>query len=285
MNLGGRDEAGPIEFNGQPAVALRAADGASAIVLLHGAQVVSWRPAGGEERLFLSERSRYGDDAAVRGGIPVIFPQFSTRGALPRHGFVRTRKWRLAQAEVGQGDALAVLELADDGQTRAAWPHPFALELTICVRADRLDVELAVTNTGSSAFAFMAALHTYLRVEHIEAARLAGLRDRRYEDARSGATEVDEAAELRIDGEVDRIYFDVGSPLHLADGRQRTRIEAERLPDVVVWNPWDEKSASMADLARSDFRRFLCVEAALIGHPITLAPGAEWSGRQSLIAG
>jgi len=170
-----------IEWLGQPAVSLRAPDGAAAIVLLHGAQVVSWQPAGGGERLFLSACSRFGAGEAVRGGVPVIFPQFSERGALPRHGLVRTRAWTPKRAEAGADDALAVLQITDDEATRALWPHAFALELTVCVRGDRLDVELEVTNTGDEAFDFMAALHTYLRVAEVEAARLTGLHGCNYE--------------------------------------------------------------------------------------------------------
>lgn len=274
-----------IEFAGMPAIRLQSPNGAAAVVLLHGAQVVSWQPAARDERLFLSERSRYGDDAAARGGIPVVFPQFSMRGPLPRHGLVRTRPWRLQRAEAGAVDVLAVLELADDEETRTVWPHSFALELTVCVREQRLDVELAVVNTGAERFEFMAALHTYLRLDEVEVARLAGLRDCRYEDSVTGGTRIEASDELRIDAEIDRIYFDVKSTLRLAEGRRRIDIEAERFPDVVVWNPWQGRSAAMPDLAPADFRRFLCVEAALIGRPLQLASGAEWSGRQSLTAG
>jgi glucose-6-phosphate 1-epimerase len=273
------------EFAGQPAVALRAPDGALAVVLLHGAQVVSWQPAGGGERLFLSERSRFGAGASVRGGMPVIFPQFNERGALPRHGFVRTRPWQLARVETGAADALAVLQLGDDAATRELWPHRFALELTVCVRADRLDVELAVSNTGESTFGFMAALHTYLRVAEVEAARLTGLHGCRYEDFTSGTTHLDEADAVRVDREIDRIYTGVGGPLILAEARQQLRIEAANFPEVVVWNPWQEKAAAMADLQAADFRRFLCVEAALIGEPVRLTAAEQWWGRQTLIAG
>ncbi len=41
------------EVLGQPAVHVQAPDGAQAIVLLHGGQVVSWIPAGGREQLYL----------------------------------------------------------------------------------------------------------------------------------------------------------------------------------------------------------------------------------------
>jgi glucose-6-phosphate 1-epimerase len=276
---------GPIDFRGQPAVQLRASDGATAVLLLHGAQVVSWQPAGGGERLFLSARSRLGAGASVRGGMPVIFPQFNQRGPLPRHGFVRTRSWQLARAEAGDGDALAVLELTDDHSTRALWPHAFALELTVCVRGERLDVELAVTNTGEDPFAFMAALHTYLGVAEVEAARLTGLTGCRYEDFTRGSTHVDEADAVRVGDEIDRIYFGVGAPLLLTEAQRRLRIEAAHFPEVVVWNPWQEKAAAMTDLAPGDFRRFLCVEAALIEQSVQLAVGEQWWGRQTLIAG
>jgi len=273
------------EFAGQPVVALRAPDGAAAIVLLHGAQVVSWQPAGGGERLFLSERSRFGQGASVRGGMPVIFPQFNERGALPRHGFVRTRAWQLMRSEVSADDALAVLQLADSEETRALWPHPFALELTVCVRNDRLDVELAVNNTGDSVFDFMAALHTYLRVAEVELARVAGLNGCRYEDFTTGTMHVDGADAVRVMEEIDRIYYGVSAPLVLSDAQRRLRIEAANFPEIVVWNPWREKAAAMADLAPADVRRFLCVEAALIEKPVLLAPGEHWWGRQTLIAG
>jgi len=41
----------------------------------------------------------------------------------------------------------------------------------------------------------------------------------------------------------------------------------------------------MADLSPGDFRRFLCVEAALIGQPAQLAASEHWWGRQTLVAG
>jgi glucose-6-phosphate 1-epimerase len=273
------------EFAGQPAVALRAPDGASAVVLLHGAQVVSWQPAGGGERLFLSERSRFGEGASVRGGMPVIFPQFNERGPLPRHGFARTRRWQLARSEAGADDALAVLQLTDDAATGALWPHRFALELTVCVRGDRLDVELAVSNVGEDVFDFTAALHTYLRAAEVETASVGGLRGCRYEDFTNGTLHVDEDEAVRVSSEIDRIYYGVGGPLALVEARRQLRIEAANFPEVVVWNPWQEKAAAMADLQATDFRRFLCVEAALIGKPVRLADGEQWWGRQTLIAG
>src|SRR5438270_10896601 len=73
-------------------------DGARVEVYTHGAHLTSWKPASGEERLFLSSRSSFTPDSAIRGGVPVIFPQFSAMGPLPKHGFARVSEWELVRA-------------------------------------------------------------------------------------------------------------------------------------------------------------------------------------------
>ena len=85
-----------IDVLGQPALKIQSPDGAQATVLLHGGHLVSWKPAGGEEQLYLSPTAVAGQGQAIRGGVPVIFPQFEQRGpdvSLPRHGLARTRTW------------------------------------------------------------------------------------------------------------------------------------------------------------------------------------------------
>ncbi len=65
------------EHCGQPALSLRAPDGATCLISLLGGQILSWVPAGGAERLYLSPSARFDGTSALRGGIPVIFPQFA----------------------------------------------------------------------------------------------------------------------------------------------------------------------------------------------------------------
>lgn len=274
-----------IDFHGLEAIELRSPDGAQAIVTLHGAHVVSWIPASGGERLYLSEQSAYGAETAIRGGIPVIFPQFATEGALPRHGFARTCAWECIEARSGADYAVVTFRLADSPDTRAIWPYAFAAELTVLAGAERLDVELDVDNIGDEALSFTAALHTYLRVREVETVRLEGLYGRRYRDATHGNREVRDSGDgLIVDDEVDRIYFDVPSALLLRAPERALGIHAEGFPDVVVWNPWETKCAALKDMPKDGFRRMLCVEAAAIGRPVNLASGESWQGRQSLVA-
>ena len=278
----------PTTVLGQPAMWLRAPDGAELTVLLHGGHIVSWIPAGDQERLYLSPDAVAGPGQAVRGGIPVIFPQFSQRGPLPRHGLARDRAWTWVEGAQRGDVVIGVLRLTDDEATRTVWPHRFEAELSFSFSGLQLDVELAITNTGEpgkdTAFEFRAALHSYLLVDDVRRAKLAGLFGVKYLDKLTGAEQHQEMDPFSFAGEIDRIYFDtapVGAGTQtLSTSMGRMLITREGFDDVVVWNPGPAKAADMDDLPDDDWLRLLCVEAAAIGTPITLAPGQEWVARQ-----
>jgi glucose-6-phosphate 1-epimerase len=275
----------PTEYHGQPAVALQSSDGARATILLHGGHLVSWVPAGGEERLYVSPTSQYGEGQAVRGGVPVIFPQFSSRGTLPRHGLVRTRGWQLADTTSHGQHAQAVLRFAADDVTRALWPHEFEAEITVSIVGRQLDIEFAVTNTGDAPFDFTVALHSYLRTNDVLKAQLEGLQGVKYEDNITGQWQQQWGDVTQVVGELDRLYHDAVNPLTLRELGRRVSITHAVFTDVVVWNPGPEKAAQLSDLPDGDWQRMLCVEAARVIDPITLPPGEEWAGMQTFIAG
>lgn len=57
------------------------------------------------------------------------------------------------------------------------------------------------------------------------------------------------------------------------------------LGDVVVWNPWDKKAASMADFGPEDgWTNMVCVEAGSVGSWNTLEAGDTWEGGQRVKA-
>lgn len=273
-------------YQDSPAVQLRSPDGASATVLLHGAHVVSWMPAQGKERLYTSALAEIGPGKAVRGGIPVIFPQFSTLGPLPRHGFARTQAWQKIDARAGDDYAMVTFGLQANDASRKIWPHEFNAELSVSVTGQRFDVELEIENTGDTAFTFSTALHTYLRVKEVEEAQLEGLNGHRYTDCTQSdrPRKTDSGVFFAVDAETDRIYHEVERPLLLREHHQSLGINMENMPDVVVWNPWETGITAIKDMAPKDFRYMLCVEAAAIERPITLEAGQSWWGRQTLIA-
>lgn len=262
-------------------VELSSSDGGIAKVCPYGAHVLSWVTGDGCERLYLSPRAEYRAGVAIRGGVPVIFPQFAGMGNLPKHGFARTLDWEGGPARARR----ASFRLCETEATRKFWPHRFLVEYTVNIDKDRLEMALSIRNTDTAAFTFTAALHTYLRVEAVSEAAVEGLQGHRFRDATRAEEESRETAErVTFPGEVDRLYPGVRSPLRLVCGARSLKIHAEGFPDAVIWNPGAEKSARMGDLGAEGYRHFVCVEAAAAAEPVCLAPGGTWEGKQILLA-
>lgn len=265
---------------------LRAADGAQARIHLQGAHLASWKPAGNRDSaLFLSADSAYAPGFAIRGGVPLIFPQFASEGALPKHGFARTAPWSLQDTrQLDEGGASARLRWQDDETTRALWPHAFAAGLEVRIGGAQLQLQLDIRNTGTSEFQFTAALHTYLRIDALAAARVHGLQGLRYRDTAAGGTPgIEAASALAIVGETDRLYFDTPATLRVEDTGRRIELHQQGFCDTVIWNPGAERAAGLSDLEPDGWQRMLCVEAAVVGRPVRLAPGASWRGGQALV--
>lgn len=251
----------------------------------HGAHVTSWVPAEGSEALFVSARARFDGKSAIRGGVPVIFPQFGP-GPLPKHGFARNRRWSLADAGVGPGGLpYARLVLRDDATTRELWPHRFLAALTVSVGGG-LEMVLEVTNTGDDVLAFTGALHSYLRVADVESVQVRGLEGRRMRDKLTRIEAEESSLPVRFAGPIDRVYLDVPGPLRVIDetAGRALRVELEGFRDAVVWNPWEEGSREFDDMDSDEWRTMLCVEPAVAATPVELAPGERWTGRQVLVA-
>ncbi|UNK50311.1 D-hexose-6-phosphate mutarotase [Lysobacter sp. S4-A87] len=276
----------PFQRDGSACLRLNAADGAVAEICLHGAHVLSWQPTPGRERLYLSPRASLAQcaatRAAIRGGIPVIFPQFGGRGPMVKHGFARLLSWRYVGIEADAGTPGAVLELIDNEDTRRLWPARFRARLHVALAPGALTVRLAIGNQGEAPFSFTAALHTYLRVDDLDATSVQGLEAAGFEDTRDGRLAAAEGEPVRFQSEVDRLYPDCAHDLLLAQGNDAMRISADGFRDTVLWNPGAALAAGMADLGAGEHRHFVCVESGTIAMPVTLAPGEEWSGAQRL---
>jgi glucose-6-phosphate 1-epimerase len=253
----------------------------------HGAHLLSWQTSDGQEQLYLSPRAVMDGRAAIRGGVPVCFPQFNMRvlgqSALPKHGFVRNTAWTVVARE----PELIRLELVSNQAILALWPYAFRAGLEVRLAQDSLCISMDVVNTGLEAFSFAVALHTYLHVSDIHATTLLGLEDCAYWDAVKNAskpqTRCREAVPLQFGLETDRVYANAPRQLQLADGGRVRRItHSDSLPDTVVWNPGEVLCAQLADMPAQGWQQMLCVEAACIERPVRLLPNQSWQGWQRL---
>jgi glucose-6-phosphate 1-epimerase len=269
-----------------PTVLLSHPSGSSADVYLNGAHVTSWIPAGGSEVLFMGKTATFAPGDPIRGGIPVVWPQFANLGGLPQHGFARKSEWELAEnADSSDEPASVKLVLTDDHRTRELWPYHFRAELTVSIDDKSLMVKLDAYNTGDEVFSFTSALHTYLAVADIRESAIRGLTGKWYLDKTQGGNETkDEAKKLVIGDETDRVYLKAPKKIELEDRGNNRRIEVRAVGfrDAVIWNPWVEKVTGFIGLDPEDYLRMVCIEAAQIGSPVELKPGASWSGSQTL---
>jgi glucose-6-phosphate 1-epimerase len=267
-------------------VELRATDGAVAEIHLFGAHVTSWRPAPGDvERLFLSSKADLTGGSAIRGGIPVIFPQFGPEGPLVRHGFARVTSWSLSDQYEDSGDSVATFLLQATDATRAIWPADFVAELMVRVGGPKLDVTLSIQNTGTTDISFTCALHTYLRVHHVAEAEVVGLHGARYRIQGEARDEFhfDNEEAIHLTGELDRIYLDAPPRVILRERTRELVVAAESFPDLVLWVP-GSRAAALADMEEGGEQRMVCIEAAAVQEPVILAPERKWSGTQTLVA-
>ena len=268
-----------------PRLELAAPDGARAEVYLQGAHIVSWVPVNNHERLFLSQASRFRAGEPIRGGIPVVFPQFGTLGLLSLHGFARLMPWEFLGVEMAGERLSAKFRLQDTPESLSIWPHPFLTELTLMIGNNRLAVTLHVSNTGTEPFTFTAALHTYFKVSDVQSTFVEGLCNLHYRDSLDGGVEkLEQSAQVSFTGEVNRIYLDAPSEVQLVESNISTVVRQTGFRDIVIWNPGAEKCASVPDLEKDDYQHFVCIEAATIREPVFLAPGECWEGTQVLDA-
>ncbi|KAB2003012.1 hypothetical protein ERO13_D11G099000v2 [Gossypium hirsutum] len=280
------------DWNGVDKIVLRSPRGASARVSLHGGQVTSWRNEQGEELLFTSSKAIFKPPKAVRGGIPICFPQFGNCGSLEQHGFARNKIWTIDEnpPPLGPNDSHAKsfidLLLKPSEEDLKCWPHSFEFRLRVSLAADgSLALISRIRNVNGKPFSFSFAYHTYLSVSDISEVRIEGLETLDYLDnlcQKERFTEQGDA--ITFESEVDRVYLSTPNVVAVLDHeRKRTYvIRKDGLPDVVVWNPWEKKSKSMVDFGDDEYKQMLCVDGAVIEKPVTLKPGEEWTGRVEL---
>ncbi len=247
----------------------------TAEIYLQGACVTHFEPHGAPPVLFLSEKSRFQKDAAIRGGIPIIFPWFGKpAGRATQHGFARVREWELVEvSKQSDGSVIAHFSFPPSAELRSI---PVDYYVTV---SRTLTAELVVTNYSGRDFPFENCLHTYFHVGDISQTSVTGLQGVEYLDALANRTRTREANDaIRFTGEVDRIYLNTPHTVKIHDAALRRVIEVEKENSLatVVWNPWIAKAQAMSDFGDREYLRMVCVESGNVAeNQITLGDGQE----------
>ena len=256
---------------------------ARAVVSLYAGQVLSFQPANQpQDLMFVSDNAYYQSGKAMKGGSPVCWPWFGPdpeEKGRSSHGFVRNRLWTMRSlASTQDGATKVIMGIVDTPETRQIWDYSFDLAIAITVGSS-LTIELITHNTGEENFSITQALHSYFKVGDITKVRVLGLTDKSYIDKVDGNKQKTQTGAVSFTQECDRIYFNVPSELTIDDAslNRKIKVTATNSKTAIVWNPWSEISANMADLADLDYQNFVCVETANAANEIIeVAAGSKY---------
>jgi len=209
----------------------------SAEVALLGGRILSWRPKGGEEVLFLPKRRFAAEGEWSHGGIGICSPWFGAADipGAPLHGFAANTRFVLKSRACGEERSELVL---------SATLPPAELELRV-VLTDRLALALTTTNRGDRPFSYTEAFHPYFAVADRAQATIAGLDG----GALSVARAMDEV--LRA--------LDARFEIRDAAAKRTIYVEADGTSEVDVFTT-EAAEGDHANLTAAEREKVLCAE-------------------------
>lgn len=160
--------------NGIDQVILRNNRGATARISLYGGQVLSWKNEHGDELLFKSNKAMSKPRMVVRGGIPICFPQYGSKGLLGQHGFAWNRMWAIdyqppsPRINGSNGPSSVNLVLTPSEEDLKLWQNKFEIRVRISLSEDgHLTLRSRVRNANGKPISFSIAFRTYFSVSDI----------------------------------------------------------------------------------------------------------------------
>ncbi len=283
-NLRRHEIAGRVEIinghGGLPLVKI-ATPWSTAEIYLHGAHVAAFQRNGEAPLIFMSGKSHFASDKAIRGGVPICFPWFGNRDGGPSHGTARITEWQLVKTSAASDGAVTVTLALPGTAGNSNW-NSLRTEFAVTV-SDTLTMELTTTSEScDGAIEFENCLHTYFHISEISAVMLTGLEGAPFDDfafGANGARRAADAAALHITQETNRVYPDNTATVEIHDEKLKRVIRVEKFDSksTVVWNPWTTQKMP-EDWGANEHLTMVCVESGNVKqNRISLAPGAETS--------
>ena len=234
-----------------------------ASVALQGAHLLSWKPAGEEEVLWLSGNTPFKNGVALRGGVPICWPWFgpSAQPGLPSHGFARNLPWALKGHDEDDKGAVLTFELKSSEATRQYWPHEFTL-LARFKLGKTCEIELE----AHGEFETTSALHTYFNVGDIAAVKVSGLGERYIDKVKNAEEGVLSNGTETFPDRTDRVYLNAETCSVIHDDALNRNIDVthHHNSNVVAWNPGPALSVSMGDMPDDGYKTVVCVETCCV---------------------
>ncbi|MRS13475.1 D-hexose-6-phosphate mutarotase [Enterobacteriaceae bacterium RIT691] len=239
---------------------------AKASFALQGAHLLSWKPAGEEEALWLSNNTPFKTGVALRGGVPICWPWFgpAAQPGLPAHGFARNQAWTLKAHNEDESGVVLTFELQNNEETLKLWPHEFTLLARFKV-GKTCEIELE----AHGEFETTSALHTYFNVGDISKVKVSGFGDRYIDKVLNAEEGVLTDGVQTFPDRTDRVYLNPEACSVIHDDALARNIDVihGHHSNVVGWNPGPALSVSMGDMPDDGYKTFVCVETACVTAP------------------
>ncbi len=227
----------------------------------------------GLELLYLSPLVDLYPDNPIRGGIPLMFPQFGDSGPLRKHGFVRDLQWNLVAEAEDAGVKRLSYALDIKATDFPEWPFDASLKFNVGLSLQTLTIGMSVQNTGTQVFSFTGGFHPYFAISSRKDILVNGLEGMPFKDSFPG----DNSYALHADGLVERQYIG-DAEIKFFNGSNWLKITASGFDSWMVWNPGRAGAKKISDLPDKDWDRFVCIEPIVLAEPIHLNPGQEYKG-------
>ncbi|MEN0581508.1 glucose-6-phosphate 1-epimerase [Phytobacter palmae] len=233
---------------------------------LQGAHLLSWKPQGEDEALWLSGNTPFKNGVALRGGVPICWPWFgpAAQQGLPAHGFARNLPWTLKAHNEDDNGVVLTFELHSSEASRKYWPHDFTLFARY-----KLGKTCEIELEAHGDFETTSALHTYFNVGDIHAVKVSGLGDRFIDKVNNAQEDALTDGVQTFPDRTDRVYLNPEACSVIHDSALNRTIEVihHHHTNVVAWNPGPALSASMTDMPDDGYKTFVCVESACATAP------------------
>lgn len=283
--------------------------GAECTIYPYGAHVTSVKTAEGKELLFLSRDAILDGSKAIRGGIPLCFPQFGQPDqSMPQHGFLRNNYWTEVLNSRFDNESAGIsmeLSLKDVVNSRGGkWDTNTKLDAkctyTVKILPDGFTTTICMANLGEESFNFQVLLHNYFLVQdrmalNGELCNVKGLEGYNVDDKVSGEKYTcDKPVTIPQKLIIDRVYDPPKKTIDLnltisAGPSNNLSLNASGEVDGkpvnvsgVIWNPNEQKAQAMGDFGSDQYHDMICCEPGLLTNVPLLEGGKQATFTQTV---
>jgi len=210
----------------------------------------------------------------IRGGVPIIFPQFGNFGRLKKHGFARDLNWVKLESKTINGEEIIKYSLITSKHEQLDWDFDAELLLTFrLIKNLSLSINLKIQNNGEDSFSFTGGLHPYFSIKNRKNLKIYGLEHSEYIDT----DPLINTFHLNDDSGIERLFI-TNSDIEIYTGYNRLRLSIEGFENWMIWNPGILGAKFIDDLPDNDWDKFICIEPLVSNKSVTLRSSEIFNG-------